>query len=138
MGATDGHAKNFSVFLRPGGRFTLTPLYDVISAQPSVDSKQILRKNFRLAMSFGTSPHYQLRQISARHFFQTANNAGVGRDVVPSIIEELRRDVTAALESVNSELPPRFPGQVADSISNGLSRRLRLLEAGGQEYPGHA
>ena len=47
MGATDGHAKNFSVFLRPGGRFRLTPLYDVISAQPSVDSKQVLWKNFR-------------------------------------------------------------------------------------------
>ena len=54
MGATDGHAKNFSVFLRPGGRFQLTPLYDTISAQPSVDSKQMLWKHFRLAMSFGT------------------------------------------------------------------------------------
>ena len=42
MGATDGHAKNFSIFLSPGGRFHMTPLYDVISAQPSVDSKQIL------------------------------------------------------------------------------------------------
>jgi serine/threonine-protein kinase HipA len=29
-GAPDGHAKNFSVFLRPGGCFRLTPLYDVM------------------------------------------------------------------------------------------------------------
>jgi len=28
MGATDGHAKNFSVFLYPGGRYRMTPLYD--------------------------------------------------------------------------------------------------------------
>jgi serine/threonine-protein kinase HipA len=26
LGATDGHAKNFSVFLHAGGRFQLTPL----------------------------------------------------------------------------------------------------------------
>ncbi|KAI1696512.1 serine/threonine-protein kinase toxin HipA [Ditylenchus destructor] len=32
--ATDGHAKNFSLFLRPGGGYQLTPLYDVLSAYP--------------------------------------------------------------------------------------------------------
>ena len=32
--AIDGHAKNFSLFLKPGGRFQLTPLYDVLSAWP--------------------------------------------------------------------------------------------------------
>jgi len=30
IGATDGHAKNFSLFLAPGGRYSLTPIYDVI------------------------------------------------------------------------------------------------------------
>ena len=133
MGATDGHAKNFSVFLRPGGRFRLTPLYDVISAQPSVDSKQILWKNFRLAMSFGAEPHYAMRQIAPRHFFQSATGAGVGRDVVPSIIEELCGEVQPAVNRVNADLPAGFPAAVADSISNGIRRRLRVLEAGDQE-----
>lgn len=32
--ATDGHAKNFSIFSKPGGRFEMTPLYDVLSAYP--------------------------------------------------------------------------------------------------------
>ena len=32
--AADGHAKNFSLFLRSGGRYQLTPLYDVLSAYP--------------------------------------------------------------------------------------------------------
>ena len=41
LGATDGHAKNFSIFLLPGGRFRLTPLYDVMSAQPNVDAGEI-------------------------------------------------------------------------------------------------
>jgi serine/threonine protein kinase HipA of HipAB toxin-antitoxin module len=38
LGATNGHAKNFSVFVLLGGRYHMTPLYDVISAQPSVDT----------------------------------------------------------------------------------------------------
>ncbi len=32
--ATDGHAKNFSIFLRPGGTYELSPLYDVLSCLP--------------------------------------------------------------------------------------------------------
>jgi len=43
LGATDGHAKNFSIFLSPGGGYRLTPLYDIVSAQPSLDAKQIGR-----------------------------------------------------------------------------------------------
>jgi serine/threonine-protein kinase HipA len=133
MGATDGHAKNFSVFLRPGGRFRLAPLYDVISAQPSVDSKQILWKHFRLAMSFGTNPHYAIRQVAPRHFFQTAIRAGIGKDVVPSIVEELCSDVPKAIDRLNADLPAGFPGETADSISNGMKRRLGILETGEQE-----
>jgi serine/threonine-protein kinase HipA len=139
MGATDGHAKNFSVFLRPGGRFRLTPLYDVISAQPSVDSKQLLWKNFRLAMSFGTKPHYAIRQVGPRHFFQTAALAGIGKEVVPTIIEELRGEVVVAVDRVKEDLPSGFPGKIADSISSGIKRRLQTLESGDQEKsPGEA
>jgi serine/threonine-protein kinase HipA len=129
MGATDGHAKNFSVFLRPGGRFQLTPLYDVISAQPSVDSKQILWKQFRLAMSFGTKPYYGMaRQIAPRHFYQTADRAGIGKEVVTSIIDELREQTLEAVDRVLSALPANFPEKIANSICNGIKRRLRILQ----------
>src|SRR5579863_868710 len=128
VGATDGHAKNFSVFLSPGGRFHMTPLYDVISAQPSVDTKQILWKQFRLAMAFGAKPHYQIRQIAPRHFFQTAAKAGAGRQVIESIIQELLEGTSAAVDSVLSKLPKRFPEQVASSIAAGIRRRLVLLQ----------
>ncbi len=129
MGATDGHAKNFSIFLSPGGRFRMTPLYDVISAQPSVDSKQILWKQFRLAMAFGTKPHYQIRQIAPSHFFQTADQGGVGREAVESVVRELLDGGTAAVDSVVSKLPKDFPDQIASSISAGIKGRLRLLTA---------
>jgi serine/threonine-protein kinase HipA len=127
MGATDGHAKNFSIFLSPGGRFRMTPLYDVISAQPSVDSKQILRRPFRLAMAFGTKPHYQIRQIAPRHFFQTADQAGIGQQVIESVIQELLDGAASAVESVVASLPGDFPGEVASSIEAGIKARLRLL-----------
>lgn len=127
VGATDGHAKNFSVFLSPGGRFRMTPLYDVVSAQPSVDSKQILWKQFRLALAFGTKPHYPIRQIGPRHFLQTAAKAGMGRQVVESIIQELMEISTSAVDSVLSKLPKKFPGQVASSIAAGIKRRLLVL-----------
>jgi serine/threonine-protein kinase HipA len=130
MGATDGHAKNFSVFIRPGGRFRLAPLYDVISAQPSVDSKQILWKQFRLAMSFGKSRHYAIREIAPRHFKQTASQAGMGKHVVASIIGELRQEAARAVETVVSDLPPGFPAEIASSIADGIQRRLRILESG--------
>jgi len=128
MGATDGHAKNFSIFISPGGRFRMTPLYDVISAQPSVDSKQILWKQFRLAMAFGTKPHYQIRQIAPRHFFQTADTAGIGRQVIESVIQELLDGTVSAVESVVASLPADFPDEIASSIKAGIKGRLRLLE----------
>lgn len=31
IGATDGHGKNFSLSLMPGGRYRMTPLYDVLT-----------------------------------------------------------------------------------------------------------
>src|SRR5207244_7954816 len=34
LAAIDGHAKNFSIFLRAGGAYRLTPRYDILSAYP--------------------------------------------------------------------------------------------------------
>ena len=47
--AIDGHAKNFSVFLTPGG-YKLTPLYDVMSASPY---PQLSPHKIKLAMAVG-------------------------------------------------------------------------------------
>ncbi len=44
IGATDGHAKNFSISFFPGGRFRMTPFYDVLTVQPNVDAREIERK----------------------------------------------------------------------------------------------
>ncbi len=57
IGAPDGHAKNFSLFLGPEGRFRMTPIYDVLTVQPSLDAKQILKKQMKLAMFVGDKRH---------------------------------------------------------------------------------
>ena len=63
LGATDGHAKNFSIFLKSGGRFRMTPLYDVVSAQPSVDADQLRENRFKLALAVGDNRHYVINTI---------------------------------------------------------------------------
>jgi len=79
-------------------------------------------------MAFGTKPHYQIRQIAPRHFFETANQAGVGREVIESVIDELLKGTASAVDSVVSKLPRDFPGQIASSIVTGIKRRLQILE----------
>jgi serine/threonine-protein kinase HipA len=126
MGATDGHAKNFSAFLSPGGRYRMTPLYDVISAQPSVDAGQIRHNRFRLAMAVGDNRHYRINEILPRHFVQTGRRAGVGEVVVRSIFSELRETAKDAITKTLDHLPSNFPKKVSTSIRAGFLHRLGL------------
>ena len=130
IGATDGHAKNFSIFLSPGGRFRMTPLYDVLSAQPSLDAKQIQRKTFKLAMSVGKSRHYEVAEILPRHFFQTADLAGIESSLVTSIFDDLTNNAARASETVVKDLPEGFPQAMLDSILTALAHRIELIKAG--------
>src|SRR5262249_40203162 len=109
LGAPDGHAKNFSLYLNPGGRFHLTPIYDLISAQPHVDAGQIRGNRFKLAMAVGDNRHYVMHTILPRHFAQTAARAGVPAAVVTDLFDELHQDVTAAIEKTLSQMPRGFP-----------------------------
>src|SRR6266702_4764711 len=130
IGATDGHAKNFSIFLSPGGRFRMTPLYDVLSAQPSLDAKQIQRKTFKLAMSVGKSRHYEVAEILPRHFFQRADLAGIESSLVTSIFDDLTNNAARASETVVKDLPEGFPQAMLDSILTALAHRIELIKAG--------
>jgi serine/threonine-protein kinase HipA len=128
LGATDGHAKNFSVFLRPGGRFRLTPLYDVMSVQPAVDASQVRRNQMKLALAVGENRHYVVHEIMPRHFQQTATRSGIPASVVQGIFSELREAEQSAVSKAMDELPAGFPEKLARSIVNGLRARLRLVE----------
>jgi serine/threonine-protein kinase HipA len=112
LGATDGHAKNFSIALLPGGRFRLTPLYDVMSAQPNVDAGEIRHNRMKLAMAVGDNRHYVIDQIVPRHFLQTAARAGVPASLVQGILDEIENDTDRAIDAAVSGLPPGFPERI--------------------------
>lgn len=71
LAATDGHAKNFSLFLLPSGRYRMTPLYDVISLWPVIGpgDNQVRWQEARLAMALRSkNAHYALARIQTRHW----------------------------------------------------------------------
>jgi len=130
MAATDGHAKNFSVFLYPGGGFRLSPLYDVMSTQLLFDTGQLRRNQMRLAMSVGDSRHYRVHDVMPRHFLQSAAKAGMPGFTVSEIIGQLRIQMPLAIDAVCDELPLNFPEQLRKSIMGGILSRLRRFDNG--------
>lgn len=129
IGATDGHAKNFSVALGPGGTYRLTPLYDVLTAQPSLDARQIERKQMKLAMSVGASNHYRIDGINGRHFMQTASAANLPKTLARTTVEEVADAAKGALDEVRRSLPKRFPAFIHDSVAKATLDRIGALAA---------
>ena len=129
IGATDGHAKNFSLYLRPGGRFQLTPFYDVLSAQPAFDAKRIPHGDYRLAMSAGTRPHYKILDLHGRHFVETARAAGLGPAVVRQVLDEVRTSAANAAEKSRRRMQADFPDAIHDSIAQAIKARLPRLDS---------
>lgn len=124
IGATDGHAKNFSIFLKPGGRFSLTPFYDVLSAQPAVDKGQIAPNRFRLAMSAGTNRHYRMSEITGRHFVQSGKAGGLGTSLMRNTITELLDLAANAPATALERMPPDFTEAVHTSATTAFEKRL--------------
>lgn len=124
LAAMDGHAKNFSIFLTPGG-FNLTPLYDIMSAAPY---PQLSDHKVKLAMAIGDSRHYRLKEILPRHFYQTARRAGLRDEDVDEIFTELVGQVDNVVESVSTlALKEDAPRSTVGPILEGVKNRARLL-----------
>ncbi len=134
MAATDGHAKNLSIFLLPGGRYCLTPLYDVLSAWPVTGrgANRLDANRLRLAMAVkGKNTHYRLRDIQRRHFNQTARLCGWGQNMEDLIVEVLDQ-LTQVLEAAQEMLLPGFPEEVFATVQAGMldaAKRLARMPA---------
>ena len=118
MAATDGHGKNFSIFLERGGSYRLTPPYDVLSAWPIIGSEpnQVSPRRAKLAMALrGKNTHCHLHEIHLRHWQALAARGGV-----PGNMVALALQVPYALERVQALLPPGFPARVFKSIPAGM------------------
>lgn len=128
IGATDGHAKNFSLFLRTGGRFSMTPIYDVLSAQPNMDAGQIPRNKMRLALSVGDKRHYIIEQIMPRHFQQTAKRCGIAESVINDTLAELLEAIPESFDKTIAAMPDDFPDEMAASIQTAALARLESVD----------
>jgi serine/threonine-protein kinase HipA len=128
LAATDGHAKNFSLFQRPGNTYRMTPLYDVISAWPIMGKgrHQLPYQKAELAMAVrGKNTHYKLAGIHPRHWDNVANLAGI-KDA-SEIIAEVVTATPSVISAVQSRLPKEFPASMADKIFTGLAQSLAQL-----------
>ncbi|MEV3841767.1 type II toxin-antitoxin system HipA family toxin [Aeromonas veronii] len=131
LAATDGHAKNFSVFIGPEGRFRLTPFYDILSVYPVFGGRGLNRRDAKLAMGLASSKgkKYAIEQIFPRHFFQTAKAVGFERSAMEEILTELANSVDDVIERVTQQLPAGFPDAISSTILEGLkARSARLIK----------
>ncbi len=131
--ATDGHAKNFSLFLRPGGRYQLTPFYDVLSAYPVLGEGpgKISPFKARMAMAVRTkNAHWKMRDILRRHWLALGARHGVVTDGgrrVQVMIDDVAARTPQVIATVRAALPEGFPMSVADSILDGLQDAANRL-----------
>ena len=133
IGATDGHAKNFSIFLAPRSRYRLTPLYDILTAQPSLDTHQIRRNQFKLAMAIGNSRRYRIFDIHGRHFVETGRAAGLSIQLIGQAIDEVRASFDRAFNDVEHQLPVHFPEAIHSSVVASARDRIRQLDTADAE-----
>jgi serine/threonine-protein kinase HipA len=121
LAATDGHAKNFSLFLNAGDSYRLTPLYDVLSAWPVIahGANSLSPHKVTLAMGLrAKNMHYRLREIRARHYRAVADKSGV--PTVWDKMQHLISDVPRSLAAVEGRLAPTFPRGLWERISAGM------------------
>ena len=128
LAAIDGHAKNFSIFLRAGGAYELTPRYDILSAYPMLGNGRgkLSPHKIRMAMAVrGKNRHYRWKEITGRHWLETAKHCGFSE--MKQIIEETIAQTPKVVEQVAKLLPRKFPAQIAESILTGIGNEARLL-----------
>lgn len=132
--ATDGHAKNFSLAIGPGGRYRLTPLYDVLSAYPILGEGSGKLSPFKARMAMAvrvTNAHWKMREITRRHWLALGETYGVltadGRPP-ECVIDDLVEKTPHVIERVRARLPADFPLAMADSILDGLQEAANRLE----------
>jgi serine/threonine-protein kinase HipA len=124
LAAIDGHAKNFSIFLTPGG-YRLTPLYDVMSAAPY---REFPVQKIKLAMSIGHKDYYRLNQIQLRHFYQTGQKAGLREQDMDSIFSDLAARMDEAIaEAATLATDAGMSESTSGPILAGVSKRARVI-----------
>ena len=131
--ATDGHAKNFSLFLRPGGRYQLTPLYDVLSAYPVLGEGTGKMSPFKAKMAMAVrsrNAHWKMRDILRRHWVALGTRHGVVDEAARGaehLIDAIAARTPDVIAKVRSQLAKGFPAPLANAVFDGMQAAAKRL-----------
>lgn len=134
LAATDGHAKNFSLFMLRQGAYRMTPLYDVLSAWPIIGKKanELPYQKAKMAMAVRSkNAHYKLGEIQRRHWQDLAQRSGV--EGAWDAMQNMAQQLDGVLTQVERDLPAGFPARVAQSVFDGTRKHLKLFHTDTQK-----
>ncbi|MHB9954483.1 type II toxin-antitoxin system HipA family toxin [Vibrio campbellii] len=129
IGATDGHAKNFSIYIDKGGSYKLTPFYDILSAYPLLGGKGLNIRKLKLAMGLKATKgkKYEISKIMPRHFLDTAKAVNFNQDTMQEIIDEMKDALPKAMLQVSATLPKGFPEHIVSSIFENTQKIVKKI-----------
>ena len=131
LAAPDGHAKNFSIFLRRDDAYEMTPLYDILSVWPYLGNgaNQLNPRKAGAAMALRSkNAHYLFRDMHTRHWHQLAMKNGgplVWRAMVMLVLS-----VDEVLAKVAPQLPLDFQEHTWVSIADGIRSEAKRFLSG--------
>jgi serine/threonine-protein kinase HipA len=126
IGASDGHAKNFSLRLGRRGRFRLAPLYDILSIAPVVRAGRLQRKYCRLAMS--VSGHYGIDEIVPHHFEAEGRATGLPKGHALELLQDMTDRLGPALERALLAVADQVPEAVSGPIATDAMQRAAQMK----------
>ncbi|MDF4606052.1 type II toxin-antitoxin system HipA family toxin [Vibrio parahaemolyticus] len=129
IGATDGHAKNYSITIEPSGSYRLTPFYDILSAYPLLGKKGLNIRQLKLAMGLRASRgrKYEVNKIYPRHFLATAQYVRFEQDIMQEILDTMKTELPEAIDRLNTRLSNDFPEHVSSPIFDNALKMLKRL-----------
>lgn len=129
IGATDGHAKNFSIYIDKRGSYRLTPFYDILSAYPLLGGKGLNIRKLKLAMGLKATKgkKYEISKILPRHFLDTAKDVNFNQDTMQEIIDEMKDALPKAMLQVSATLPKGFPEHIVSSIFENTQKIVKKI-----------
>ena len=127
IGASDGHAKNFSLRLGRRGRFRLAPLHDILSVAPVVQAGRLQRKRYRLAMSI--DGHCRIDEIVPRHFEAEGRACGLPKGRALELLWDMTDRLGGALASAALAVGDQGPRALIHAISTDAMGRAAQVRA---------
>lgn len=126
----NGHAKNFSVFIEPAGKYRLTPLYDIQSAYPAIAENTLDSHKINMAMPLWSkaAPTYW-HQIKRVDFLETAKHIHYSVERAEAILDDMLARVDTVIQQVSANLPQAFPKHVSEPIFEGMRFMKNKLAA---------